>query len=381
LRDCCGCIWLALEQDLTGAIPLDGDWEFAIKRSILEPNEIDYRDEIVADPSLHSFEERALASGVSGGQKTIKACEFEWTSEDYPAYPDFFNDPSNQINFDGNFVGVKKYFRNSSTSRTSFDVAQFASYDRIYPWPAFGTQGTAYHQTYETEHVFEGQTISRFFSNWLPFSAATPRQCFWIQSYFGFASPQWGQNANGDYNSFGGLLVDEPGSVDHQDRLAIFLDRPNGHKGRLFRGITPISAGRFGEETAGDAQLTMAREIGMIFAYMNLDPVWESFCDTYNGILTQLEAFDAWYPTHTGVQSSLATEWPLYIRRELDMVVTNARSDLKVLNQYRKPAGALYARRWNTIMAVTGGEIQKVKLERTDICRNLPASRKGPFTG
>jgi chitinase len=125
----------------------------------------------------------------------------------------------------------------------------------------------------------------------------------------------------------------------------------------------------------------MAREIRMIFTYMNLDPVWETFCDTYNGILTHLEAFDTWYPTVTGVQSSLATEWPLYIRRELNMVVTNVTSNLKVLNQFRKPAGALYTRRWNTIMAVNGGEIQKVKLDRTDICRNLPASTLGPFTG
>ena len=91
----------------------------------------------------------------------------------------------------------------------------------------------AYHQTYETQHVFEGQTISRFFSNWLPFSAATLRQCFWIQSYFGFASSQWGQNANGDYNSFGVLLVDELGSVGHQDRLAVFFGSSQWPQGQI----------------------------------------------------------------------------------------------------------------------------------------------------
>ena len=47
----------------------------------------------------------------------------------------------------------------------------------------------------------------------------------------------------------------------------------------------------------------------------------------------------------------------------------------------QKPAGTLYTSRWNTIMTVNGGEIQKVRLERTDVCRNLPASTAGPFTG
>ena len=66
-----------------------------IKRSILEPNEINYTDEGVVDSFLHSFEERALASGVFSGQERITACEFEWTNEDFAACADFFKDPSN----------------------------------------------------------------------------------------------------------------------------------------------------------------------------------------------------------------------------------------------------------------------------------------------
>ncbi|KAF8850808.1 hypothetical protein BDZ45DRAFT_808884 [Acephala macrosclerotiorum] len=322
LRGCCGCIWLAPERDLAGATPLYGDWEFAspIKRSILEPNEIDFRDESAADPSLHSFEERALASRVSPGQKTIKACEFEWTSEDYPAYPDFFKDPSNQINFDGNFVdpslpptiGYIPGQLLEPKERRTIKLTKRNMFLRVRPY--LGSSVTGFHPL----QLHHGSASG--FSH----TSVSPR--------------------HGDYNSYRGLLVDERRSVDHQDKLAIFLDRPNGHKARLFRGITAISAGRFGEETAGDAQLTMAREIGMIFTYMNPDPVWETFCDTYKGDLTRLEDFDVWYPTHAGVQSSFATEWPLYIRRELDIVVMNSRSNLKVLNQYRKPASALYTR-------------------------------------
>jgi hypothetical protein len=149
----------------------------------------------------------------------------------------------------------------------------------------------------------------------------------------------------------------------------------------LFGGKPAVTIERFGSFAAGDAQLTIAREIGMIFTYMNLDTVWQSFCDTYNGILSNLEDFDTWYRGQTGAVSSLATDWPLFIRSELDMVVTNARNNLKLMYQNRKAAGVLFTNRWRTIMAVNGGEIQKVKLDRTDKCRNLPASTVGLFTG
>jgi hypothetical protein len=176
-------------------------------------------------------------------------------------------------------------------------------------------------------------------------------------------------------------MIDEIGSVDNQNRLTVFLTRPNSKKGKLFGGKASITQSRFDQDQKGGDQLLEAREVGMIFTYMNLDTVWESFCDTYNGALDVLRRFDSWYQSYTGAVSTLADEWPKFIRSELDMVVTQARSDLKMMNVKRKFAGAAYTQRWGTIMAVNGGEIQKVKLDRTDKCTNLPASTIGAFTG
>ncbi|KAF1937736.1 hypothetical protein EJ02DRAFT_426327 [Clathrospora elynae] len=89
-----------------------------------------------------------------------------------------------------------------------------------------------------------------------------------------------------------------------------------------------------------------------------MDTVWESFCDSYNGMYNLMKTFDTWYLGLTDTNSHLADEWPFYIRSELDMVVKQTRADLKI-----------------------GGEIQKAKLERTDKCQNLPASNVGAFTG
>jgi chitinase len=132
---------------------------------------------------------------------------------------------------------------------------------------------------------------------------------------------------------------------------------------------------------AGDEQLLAAREIGFIFPYMNTDTVWRSFCDSYNGMLDLLTQFDTWHTQQGSAASDLAGEWPRFIRSELDIVVKAARNNLKVMDQSRKSVGVLYLTRWRTVMNRNGREIQKVKLERTDRCRNLPASTVGAFTG
>lgn len=315
---------------------------------------------------------------ITGDQRPIVV-----ETELYPQYPDYAYNPTTDADWDGSvYTGVKKYFHNSTAVCTSFDVAQAATADVMYPWPEVGRRnfkykrGTAYHQLYQTEHVFEPQTLARFFTKWMPESAATPRQRFWSETYILTPNSRWGDGV-----AFVHILADEVGTLDHEERLTIFMTRPNGIKGSLFGGRVSITQARFGEYAAGAKQLLNARQTGMVFSYMNIDTVWESYCDAYNGILDRLEEFDTWYTGQTGVNPDLAGEWPRFIRSELDMVVTRARADLKLMNQVRKNAGVAYRALWQTIMAVNGGEIQKVKLERTDKCRNLPASTVGPFTG
>lgn len=153
-------------------------------------------------------------------------------------------------------------------------------------------------------------------------------------------------------------------------------------KGNLFSGKASISPSKFSDFKRGKEQLLSARQLGMILPYMNIDTVWQSFCDTYNGILTLLESFDAWYLQTQQVSSQMADEWPKFIRKELDSVVSRAREDLKMMSVKREFAVSFYALAWSTVMSVTSsGEIQKVKLARTDKCRNLPATTIGRFRG
>ncbi|KAF4212956.1 hypothetical protein CNMCM5878_000587 [Aspergillus fumigatiaffinis] len=384
-NDCCDCAWLA-PDDLN-----DGQWGYVSVSGLLGSSV--YKRSIEGRFS----ELVARAGGISTGTKettfwnpavdpthpdSSKAIVIE--SEPYPQYPDYWRNPQTTKNFDVSpYTGVKKYFHNSSDSCTSFDVAQFPSYDLMYPWPKPDNNGNAYkrgvgyHQLYQTEHVFEAQTIARFFMAWMPYHATKTRPALWSERYILQDIPT--QPLNGQ--AWIHLMIDEIGSVDNQNRLTVFLTRPNSKKGKLFGGKASITQSRFDQDQKGGDQLLEAREVGMIFTYMNLDTVWESFCDTYNGALDVLRRFDSWYQSYTGAVSTLADEWPKFIRSELDMVVTQARSDLKMMNVKRKFAGAAYTQRWGTIMAVNGGEIQKVKLDRTDKCTNLPASTIGAFTG
>lgn len=159
------------------------------------------------------------------------------------------------------------------------------------------------------------------------------------------------------------------------------MSRPNGMKGSLFKASVAMRGATFGELEAGAEQLLAARQIGYIFTYMNIDTVWESFCDSYNGMYDLMKTFDTWYRGLTGADSHLADEWPLFIRSELDMVVKRARADLKSMYQLKKSAGLPYINYWRNIMNINGGEIQKVKLARTDKCQNLPASTVGLYAG
>lgn len=60
----------------------------------------------------------------------------------------------------------------------------------------------------------------------------------------------------------------------------------------------------------------MARRPGLIFPYMNTDTVWQSFRDSYNGMLDLFEQFDTWYTGQTGVNPNLSGGWVVEIHQE-----------------------------------------------------------------
>lgn len=55
--------------------------------------------------------------------QTINVCGVIVINENYPVYLDFFKDPNNTINLEGNYSTVKKYFHNSTDTCMSFDVS------------------------------------------------------------------------------------------------------------------------------------------------------------------------------------------------------------------------------------------------------------------
>jgi chitinase len=376
---CCGCAWIPPSEldsgALLGEILINGGLFTSpfLKRSLQMANGPGLEELGMSPVPHHSLYKRATAIG--SGRKPLAICGYELKSEQYPQYPDYEANPDTDADWDGDSKTtlIKQYFHNSSATCTSFDVGQFSTHDNIYTWPKRGIRAMAYHQYYNTEHAFEAQTITRFFTMWIKTKSAINFDCTWIDNWINLQDTRLGTNADGYVNSVATLLVDELGSTNKPERLAVFLKNSNGHKGRLFRGATAIGLTTFARFDAGDQQLVAARQVGMIFPYMNHNVVWRAFCDSYNGMLSQLEAFDTYYLSRNpGSPSNLAMEWPKYIRGELDRVVIDARTNIRLLDANKKlfGAGAIFATvNWPLMMTL---ELPKVKLDRTDLCRNLP---------
>lgn len=266
-------------------------------------------------------------------------------TEDYPAYPDFYTNPSSTIPFHGStkYKDIKKYFHNKTAVCTSFDVDKFGSYDEIYKYDRqdpYGPciQGKLYHQHYQTEHVFEGQTIGRSFRDWLPKQGYSHA---WSEGWIFKEYKKWEDPVTKHSNAFIHILLDEMGSKLHYDRLTVFLTNCNCMKGNLFGGATSTSDSRFRALEAGAEQLLNAREVGMIFGYMSLDTIWDAYCDVYNGMLDLFEAFDPWYKQQSQKASDLAGLWPKFIREELDMIVKRGRDDMKRMKNMRETGSQL----------------------------------------
>ncbi|OQE20207.1 hypothetical protein PENFLA_c017G00789 [Penicillium flavigenum] len=179
---------------------------------------------------------------------------------------------------------------------------------------------------YQTEHVFEGQLVGDFFTHWLaegeivnqtpaPTSRARTLKCDDSLKYV-FNDKRWPST---DYRgkpvtlTFFYIMLRELGSNEHLDRLTIFKARPNGMKGAMFGGKQAIDVANTFEGKPADDQLSAAKEMGMVFTYMNDPTVWKMFCDTYEAIYDRLGEFDDYHrQQNTGIPS-LQDEWPKFI--------------------------------------------------------------------
>lgn len=335
--------------------------------------------------SLNPLIVRAIPA-VGTGRKEAAICDHKIKSEKYPQYPDFTN-PNNLRNFDASrYSSVPKYYHNATADCGDWDVTQAPTWDTVFVDPrTLLPTHLGFHQTYNTEHVLEAQTIARFFTNWLPLRAtrANQRNCFWVGTYVVLANHYWGTDGSGDFYSFARVLMNELGSINHLDRLTVFLARSNGHKGRLFSGAVAVSSAKYDNLTSDDLQFMVLREVGMIFTYLNRAEVWDSFCSTYNGILDRLEEFDTYYnnklndQNQLGADSNLAVEWPKHVRAELDMVVKGALTNIEMFNSRKKAVNPVWLSRWSRALTGLGlppggKQLQKIALNRIGKCRNLP---------
>jgi hypothetical protein len=143
-------------------VPLPGGGAIAKRADSVHDENICQVETWTDSTHWHHFDERA--GTVSLGEKEIKFWDEDniILSEKYPAYPDFWPNPSSSINFDtSQYTSVKKYFHNSTTTCTSFEVGQFASYDRIYHGRGPATTASSTHGVDHTIRPTRRSTFSK----------------------------------------------------------------------------------------------------------------------------------------------------------------------------------------------------------------------------
>lgn len=78
----------------------------------------------------------------------------------------------------------------------------------------------------------------------------------------------------------------------------------------------------------------------MLFSYWNHPEVWQSFCDSYNGMCDVLLQFDNWYTANQG-PSDLAGQWKKFNQLELKRIVEKGKASAQYLKESRKPVPSL----------------------------------------
>ncbi|GFP57664.1 hypothetical protein TASIC1_0009000100 [Trichoderma asperellum] len=286
---------------------LFSDDQLFTKRATVDVSEDEEVEAAVAgDGQVDSDSETTTL--ISGG-KYVTYCTNTYTTIPayyYPAFPK--NASWDWDNIQGGWWdSIAKYYGNGSADCTDWNILRKVTADTITP-----PGGKPIRCDYQTEHVFEGQLIGIFFTEWLvkgqvPNQAPsvttrslTTRTCDWVSDYvegYGPLSVYWSY-PNGEHGPFSEVLLAQLGKQAHLDRLTILQARPNRMKGSLFPGnrvIDPVNEYRF---MTPEEQLLAVRDFGMVFSYMNNADVFEAFCSTYNAIYALLISFDQWYQNH-----------------------------------------------------------------------------------
>jgi hypothetical protein len=222
------------------------------------------------------------------------------------------------------------------------------------------------------EHPFEAQTINMFFEKHLT-SYLNPqkRDCAWIRKNIIDLKTPW-NNAGGSVLQ---LMMREMGTKDNPGRLAVFVSRSNRLKGTLSGWKTAVNTASFDLLKPGDEQISYAKEFGMIFSYWNIDEIWSSYCDSYNGMRDVLGNFDTeWDRAHPNDPSGLQAMWQSFNKDNLREVTTRGRAQAMSMYNRRHTVGGLseafwIAKWWAVYSAPLVNQYSYIKLDKP--CRNL----------
>ncbi|ROT38193.1 hypothetical protein SODALDRAFT_312748 [Sodiomyces alkalinus F11] len=294
------------------------------------------------DDEYHRLEKRVPGTATRS-PKPISICDDDEPfqvqvrgNHRYPSFPAHADYPWDTIE-GGRWDSIPRYWGNASADCSNWQVAKLQPADTLLP-PGSSTRIRA---KYQTEHVFEGQLIGDFFTQWLDKGRIigqdpipqnpTPRvPCaftdFWILTWD--QSAPWIDPVHGDVVTFGELMAMQLGSIKNLDRLTIFKARPNQMKGKMFTGHQPVRARAYKDNMSPDEQLQATKEMGMVFTYLNQQSVWDAFCATYEAIYELLDDFDVWYSQNgQGIAiPPLQDEWKEYIEVVLRSLVRRSRA-------------------------------------------------------
>ncbi|EWZ93951.1 hypothetical protein FOWG_06589 [Fusarium oxysporum f. sp. lycopersici MN25] len=346
-RNCCGCVCMQCKWGPRGDMPpCEKCTDEGVKGEVEWPGPHVKRDRIggndVPEGGAHDHKNdlNTRASLIYPAWKGVSVCGKRYKhirKQDSPQYrfPQFPKDVTKVWDGadGGAYDSISRYWGNSSADCTDWSIGRKPTRDQTH----IGN-GVFVPSAYQTEHVYEGQNLGQFFTEWLthgqikrqkPYPGITTGKvdCGWIKKWImavdGVNFPWTNPSKPGQYYSLFGTLYTELGNNHHQDRLAILQERLNRKKENVFDLSNSFSPGRYlGLST--DEQWMTVKEIGLTFAYINDDTIWGMWCDTFKGVYDRLDRFDKWY---TGVKSpndpdvTLAEEWGKYNRIVLDSAV------------------------------------------------------------
>ena len=171
-----------------------------------------------------------------------------------------------------------------------------------------------------------------------------PRNCAWIKKNLSLRY----LTHNGTTQQLPMHLLFELGRNGLTERLAVFLASSNRMKGDLSGEKTTVNLVKFGNMEAGEEQLLYAKMFGMVFSYWNIDEIWNSWCDSYNGLLDVWQTFDRdWALNNPHDPLVLATEWQIFILFEINAIVLSSRQQAMTMYNSRKPVGGTWGRWWD----------------------------------